>query len=59
MNLEWLKDPVLGSDIVVQDLLVAGAIMLLGIVLASIFPRLMANSIARIFANMEESSILF
>ncbi|MFW3146589.1 MAG: mechanosensitive ion channel domain-containing protein [Thermoplasmatota archaeon] len=58
MNFDWLKDPVLGSDIVIQDLLVAVAIMLLGIILSIIFPRIMANSIANIFANIEESSIL-
>ncbi|MGA1794207.1 MAG: mechanosensitive ion channel domain-containing protein [Thermoplasmatota archaeon] len=55
--LEWLEDPVLGSNILVQDILIAGAIFLLGIILASFMPRLLANNIAKIFANIEFRSI--
>jgi len=53
----WLDDPVLGTNILVENLLLAGAIFLLGLILASFMPRIMANNIAKIFANIEFRSI--
>ncbi|MEA3560043.1 MAG: mechanosensitive ion channel [Candidatus Thermoplasmatota archaeon] len=57
MNLDWLNNPVLGPDLVVQDLLIAGAIFLLGVVLSFILPKLLSRNIARIFTELEERSI--
>lgn len=58
MNFNWLKDPVLGPDIVVQDLLVAGVIFLIGVGLSMIFPRLLSKSITGILTEVEEGSLL-
>jgi small-conductance mechanosensitive channel/nucleotide-binding universal stress UspA family protein len=58
VSFDWLEDQVLGSEIVVQDVLIAGAIFLLGIILASFMPRMMANNIARIFSNIEFRSFI-
>ncbi|MFO8051145.1 MAG: mechanosensitive ion channel [Thermoplasmatota archaeon] len=57
MNIDWLEDPVLGPDILVQDIVIAGAIFLLGVLLSMIFPRLLSRNIARILTNIEESSL--
>ncbi|MBN1390820.1 MAG: mechanosensitive ion channel [Candidatus Thermoplasmatota archaeon] len=55
--LEWLEDPVLGSVIRVEDLLIAAAILVIGLILAAFMPRLLANNIARIFGNIEFRSM--
>ena len=56
-SLDWLDETVLGSNIIVRDLMIAGAILLLGVVLASFMPRMLANNIARIFSNIEYRSL--
>ncbi len=53
VSFDWLEDPVLGSEILIQDLIIAGAIFFMGIVLAIILPRILANNIAKIFSNIE------
>lgn len=51
MDLEWLEEPVLGPDILLEDVLIAGGILLLGIVLAIIFPRLISRNIGELFVR--------
>ncbi|MBN1538633.1 MAG: mechanosensitive ion channel [Candidatus Thermoplasmatota archaeon] len=55
---EWLDDPVLGSIITVENLLIAGTIFAIGVVLAAFMPGILARNIARIFSNIEFKSIL-
>ncbi|MCK5772430.1 MAG: mechanosensitive ion channel [Thermoplasmata archaeon] len=49
----WLADPVFGSELVVSDLLIAGGVLLFGIVTAFWYPGMMARQISRIFMNIE------
>ncbi len=55
---DWLNDPVLGTDIQVQDLIIAGAIFLLGVILSTFLPRLLAKNIAKIISGFEERSLV-
>ena len=56
-SLDWLDETILGSEIIVQDLIIAGAIFVLGLILASFMPRIMANNVARIISNFEYRSL--
>jgi len=56
--LDWLNDPVLGTNILIEDLIIACGIFLLGVVLSSFLPRLLAKNIARIISGFEERSLV-
>ena len=49
----WLADPVFGSELVVLDLLIAGGVLLFGIVTAFWYPGMMARVISRLFMDIE------
>lgn len=55
--MSWYEDPVLGSDIVVYELLIALGIFTLGLLLSIWFPRLIARSVTRFYLNIEERSL--
>ena len=55
--MSWYEDPVLGSDIVVYELLIALGIFSLGILLSIWFPRFIARNVTRFYLNIEERSL--
>jgi small-conductance mechanosensitive channel/nucleotide-binding universal stress UspA family protein len=57
MDLGWLEEPLLGPDILVEDVLIACGILLLGIILAVIFPRLISRNIGELFVRHQLKEI--
>ncbi|MGA1822136.1 MAG: mechanosensitive ion channel domain-containing protein [Thermoplasmatota archaeon] len=55
--MSWYEDPVLGSDIMVYELLIALGIFTLGVLLSIWFPRLIARNVTRFYLNIEERSL--
>jgi len=55
--MSWYEDPVLGSEIVVYELMIALGIFALGIILSIWFPRLIAKNVTRFYLNIEERSL--
>ncbi len=49
----WLADPVFGSELVVFDLVLAGLVLLFGIITAFWYPGMMAKIISRLFMDIE------
>ncbi len=53
MDFGWLEEPILGPDILLEEVLIAGGILVLGIILALIFPRLISRNIGELFVNYQ------
>ncbi len=49
----WLADPVFGSELVVFDILLAGAVLLFGIITAFLYAGMAARAISRLFMDLE------
>ncbi len=53
MDFGWLEEPILGPDILLEEVLIASGILVLGIILAFIFPRLISRNIGELFVNYQ------
>lgn len=53
MDLSWLEDPILGPDILIKHMIIAGAILFAGLILSIIIPRIVSKKIKDIFVKAQ------